>query len=60
MDANRLLVDETFVFAAVDVGEVHGVAGELHAAAVIAISAFGEVGVVAACIFVIMLAPQLE
>lgn len=33
LDADRFVVDETFVFAAVEVGEVHWVARELYAAA---------------------------
>lgn len=60
LDADRLVVDETCVFAAVEVGEVQGVAGELHAAAVVAVSAFGEEGVVVACICGIVSVTRLE
>ena len=42
LDTDGLLVDEAGVFAAVLVGEVHGVAGELNAAGLFA---FAEVGV---------------
>ena len=47
LDSDCFLVDETGVFAAVFVGEVHGVAGELDAAGLFA---FAEVGVIFACI----------
>ena len=46
IDANGLVVDEALVFAAVLVDEVHRVAGELHAAGLLALA---EVGVVLAC-----------
>ena len=43
LDSDRLVVDEARVFAAVLVGQVHGIAGELHAAG---LGALAEVGVV--------------
>ena len=46
LNTNGLIIEKTGVFAAVLVGEVHGVAGELHAAR---LRAFDEVGVVFAC-----------
>ena len=46
VDANGLVVDEALIFPAVLVDEVHWVAGELHAAALLALA---EVGVVLAC-----------
>lgn len=45
LDSDRLVVDETLALAAVDVAQVHWVAGELDAAGLFA---FAEIGIVVA------------